>query len=91
MVDVPLLIEVGVEFEQMVAAEVRRPRILSPAAGLGVGVCLERAGVHAVVGLGARYVEAEVEVEAQRLEAVNLIVDLALPMKRLARAVLSRS
>ena len=76
VVDAPLLIEVGVEFEQLVAAEVRRPRILSPAAGLGVGVCLERAGVHAVVGLGARYVEAEVEVEAQRLEAVNLIVDL---------------
>ena len=56
VVDAPLLVEVGVEFEQLVAAEVRRPRILSPAAGLGVGVCLERAGVHAVVGLGARYV-----------------------------------
>ena len=41
VVDAPLLIEVGVEFEQLVAAEVRRPRILSPAAGLGVGVCLE--------------------------------------------------
>ena len=76
MMHAPLLVEVCVELEHLVAAELGSLGILADSPVLGVGECLERPRVHSAVGIVLRHVETEAEIEFQCFESVHLVVYL---------------
>ena len=65
---------IGVCLEDLAPADVASLRVLAYAEVLGVGVCLERAWTHSVIGVRCRDVHACADIETKGFEAVYLIV-----------------
>ena len=72
--DAPFLIVIGIGLEQLAAAQVISLCMLSYTEVSCVGIGLERPRCHSVVGISHGDVHAGAYIEAQRFEAMYLVV-----------------
>ena len=75
VVQVASLVVVGIEVEHLVLTLPYFLGVFTKALSLRVPVCLYRANIHAIILLSFRPVATKVEVEAQSLKAVYLVVE----------------